>query len=162
MSEFALAAPWPERRKYCADVFEANPSWTKSLMREVRYQRDRHKIDIHAYTGTPFATRGGNVSFLRIDGVVNSGGTLSANSDMTIARVGRPLNATILEAIDGIQYLHEVHADHLALKIDVVGDKYFPPALHACDARPMSPCPATLQVTKVIFSRFVWLTSMRC
>ena len=115
MSEFKRAATWAERRRWCADVFEANPSWSSKIMREVTYQRQAHKIDIRTYLGTPFSTSGGTVDFLRVDGIANMGGTLSGASDNSIG--GNKVSQ--LQAMDGVRYLHDLPATHLALKIDV-------------------------------------------
>ena len=117
--EFALAYKWKERRLFCADVFEAEPSQTPSLRREVaRHQaRGRH---VRLYDSTPFSLNGGDMIFNSIGKVNNAGGTLAApesSSTNPPLADGGDSKRMVLHSMNGINYLRNLNVTHLVLKI---------------------------------------------
>ena len=74
-TEYAQIEPWRERRLYCADVFEASPSFTMTLRQEVENHRSRGR-NIRLYEATPFSLEGGNVTFESLGFMNNAGGSI--------------------------------------------------------------------------------------
>lgn len=117
MKEFARVASWRNRRNYCADVFEANPSFNKYLQYEAHYHRQRGK-HVQLYLQTPVSADGGMVEFFDMGFMVNGGGTLSFKSipkryDTAAGKIKR------LPSISLVEYVRAFAGEHLVLKIDV-------------------------------------------
>lgn len=114
-TEFGHAVPWQDRRLFCADVFEAEPSQTRALRKEVAYHHSRGR-NVHLYDSTPFSLNGGDVVFKSIGRVDNAGGSIGT----TPANAGvLGANDLVLHSMGAIKYLFNLKATHLVLKIDV-------------------------------------------
>ena len=124
-TEYAQIEPWRERRLYCADVFEASPSFTMTLRQEVENHRSRGR-NIRLYEATPFSLEGGNVTFESLGFMNNAGGsivsTAASEVQLNTHSSTQKIGSTMLHlmSMNAIEYLRSlVSVTKLVIKIDV-------------------------------------------
>lgn len=120
--ENAKVATWQERQKFCADVFEAEPNQTHTLLQVTANHRSLGRI-VRLYAATPFSLMGGDVLFNSIGAVNDAGGTIAKAGDGAAAQMTAS-NAVMLRSMNAIEYLRSLKATTLALKIDVESYEY--------------------------------------
>ena len=115
--EFARVASFQERREFCTDIFEAEPNQTQTLMLVAKNLRVwGHRVKL--YASTPFSLMGGDILFNSI-GAVNDGGGTVAKAANDAAAPDVTSKAIKLRSMNAIEYLRNLKATTLALKIDV-------------------------------------------
>ena len=124
-TEYAQIEPWRERRLYCADVFEASPSFTMTLRQEVENHRSRGR-NIRLYEATPFSLEGGNVTFESLGFMNNAGGsivsTAASEVQLNTHSSTQKIGSTMLHlmSMNAIEYLRSlVSVTKFVIKIDV-------------------------------------------
>eukprot|EP00966_Prymnesium_polylepis_P282269 6522694-Prymnesium_polylepis.1 len=137
------AAGKAARQSYCADVFEASPSFNSAILREAETlwpSKGGPRCDcangaggecrcgcaaegkhVKLYLATPISLEGGPVSFESLGFVKDAGGTLSfdAHTEHRKPKEGKAKMLT-LQSVNAVEYLRsKASVEHLVLKIDV-------------------------------------------
>ena len=122
--------PLDVRRQWCAEVFEPNPQYGKSLRRIKEHLQKRLGIQINVHFQTAFSTKNGNATF-GLDTVHGTGSSLQLHRHALDAnfkkgagaRVGA--NTTTVHTVDATAFLDSVGSGApIALKLDVEGSEY--------------------------------------